>query len=378
MVINNTNHRYQILDRNKRFVDFDGIQLLDNRKIVEISTGNNKVRCTLNHRVLTSDNMFIPVKQLSIGQKLSNGERIVYKRILDGLNTVYDIINAGSTNSYYTNNFVSHNCSFVGSSNTLIESSILNTLPIDKPIDKKDQLYYFEYPKKDHNYVITVDVSRGRGLDYSTFTVFDITNAPYNVVCSFKDNTISPNVEFPVLLNKIGRLYNLALIVVENNDLGESVGSALWFDWEYDNLVWTHNEQISTDGVIGVKTTRKVKSVGTNTLKTLIENHQLILHDFRYIQELTVFVRQKKGLYGAQDTKINDDLTANLWLFGWLTQQTYFQELTNSNINQTIGQKFFEEVDEYIPTGFFSDGINDDIQANYLSQDQIDLLNDKI
>ena len=378
MVINNTNHRYQILDRNKQFVDFDGIQVLDNRKIVEISTGNNKLRCTLNHRSLTSDNAFIPVKQLSIGQKLSNGERIVYKRILDGLNTVYDIINAGDTNSYYSNNFISHNCSFVGSSNTLIESSILNTIPIDKPIDKKDDLYYFEYPKKDHNYVITVDVSRGRGLDYSTFTVFDITSAPYNVVCSFKNNTISPNVEFPVLLNKIGRLYNLALIVVENNDLGESVGSALWFDWEYDNLVWTHNEQISTDGVIGVKTTRKVKSIGTNTLKTLIENHQLILHDFRYIQELTVFVRQKKGLYGAQDTKINDDLTANLWLFGWLTQQNYFQELTNSNINQTIGQKFFEEVDEYIPTGFFSDGINDDSQINYLSQDQIDLLNDKI
>lgn len=378
MVINNTNHRYQILDRNDQFVDFDSIQVLDNRKIVEISTGNNKLRCTLNHRVLTSDNTFIAAKQLSVGQKLSNGERIVSKRILDGLNTVYDIINAGDTNSYYSNNFISHNCSFVGSSNTLIESSILNTIPIDKPIDKKDDLYYFEYPKKDHNYVITVDVSRGRGLDYSTFTVFDITSAPYNVVCSFKNNTISPNVEFPVLLNKIGRLYNLALIVVENNDLGESVGSALWFDWEYDNLVWTHNEQISTDGVIGVKTTRKVKSIGTNTLKTLIENHQLILHDFRYIQELTVFVRQKKGLYGAQDTKINDDLTANLWLFGWLTQQNYFQELTNSNINQTIGQKFFEEVDEYIPTGFFSDGINDDSQINYLSQDQIDLLNDKI
>lgn len=370
MFVGNT--RYQIDCGDGTFVDFDGIQKLENRRVCKIATTKTTLTCTLNHRLYTASKTFIQASSLKVGQVLSDGSTIVSITILDGLNDVYDIVNS-RTGTYLTNQIVSHNCSFVGSSNTLIESSILNNLVYEKPIEEKGDLYYFKYPEKDHTYVITVDVSRGRGLDFTAFSVIDITTTPYVIVCTFKNNTISPNVELPVLLNRVGRLYNEALILVENNDLGESVGNALWFDWEYENLLWTHNEQIAGHGVIGVKTTRKVKSVGTNALKALIENHQIILNDFRIIQELSVFVRQKKGLYGAQDTSINDDLVATNWLFAWLTQQTYFQDLTDDNINKKIGKGFVDEIDDYLPTGFFTDGINDTDQY-YLTDDQIGLL----
>ena len=199
---------------------------------------------------------------------------------------------------------------------------------------------------------------------------------PYNVVCTFKNNKVSANIEYPMIINRIGRLYNEALVLVENNDLGEAVGSSLWYDCEYENLVWTHNEKIAGHGVIGVKTTRKVKNTGCQALKELIDSHQLLVNDYRIIQELSVFVRQKKGLYGAQDTSINDDLTATMWLFGWLTQQTYFIDLTNTNTNQALGKRFKEQIDDYLPFGAVSDGVNDFQPTSYqqLDEDQISLL----
>lgn len=357
------------------FVNFDGIQKLENRQTVEVVfDDDSSIICTNDHLLKTKNNTFKTAESLRLGDELANRAIVRYTRNLTGLRTVYDIVNS-KTKTYLSNNVISHNCSFVGSSNTLIESSILNTLVYINPLDEKNDVRYFKYPEKDHNYVITVDVSRGRGLDYTAFIVVDISSNPYNIVCTFKNNTISPNVELPVLLNRIGRLYNQALILVENNDLGESVGNALWFDWEYENLLWTHNEQIAGHGTIGVKTTRKVKSVGTNAMKSLIENHQLKLNDYRIIQELSVYVRQKRGLYGAQDTSINDDLCAGLFLFGWLTQQNYFQDLTDSNINKKIGQKFVDDVDDYLPSGFYVDGVNDSvIDMPYLTEDQISLL----
>ena len=101
-----------------------------------------------------------------------------------------------------------------------------------------------------------------------------------------------------------------------------------------------------------------------------------MINDYRIIQELSVFVRQKKGLYGAQDTSINDDLTATMWLFGWLTQQTYFIDLTNTNTNQQIGQRFKEQIDDYLPFGAVVDGTEMYDPGYYqpLDEDQIDLL----
>ena len=373
MLANNSD--YLIDDGYGNFVEFDGIQLLPKRRTLTITFDNQStLTTTLNHRVLMKNHAFIDVCKLKVGSVLQNNIRVVKIRLNDYNVDVFDVVNS-ETGTYWTDNVISHNCSFVGSSNTLIDSNILSNLTYDSPIDERNDVRYFAYPAQEHNYVMTVDVSRGRGLDYTAFSVIDITSSPYHVVCTFKNNTISPNVELPVLLNKIGRMYNMALILVENNDLGESVGNALWYDWEYDNLVWTHNEQIAGHGAIGVKTTRKVKSVGNNALKSLVENHQLILHDFRIIQELSVYVRQKKGLYGAQDTSINDDLISTAWLFGWLTQQTYFQDLTNNNVNQTIGKKFANEVDDYLPMGFYVDGINDtDYNIPYLNDDQLSLL----
>ena len=72
-----------------------------------------------------------------------------------------------------------------------------------EPIVKHEGLNVYENPIKDHNYMIT-DVARGTKNDASAFVVFDVTNIPYKVVASFKDNEIKPLL-FPHKIHHVAR-----------------------------------------------------------------------------------------------------------------------------------------------------------------------------
>ena len=278
---------------------------------------------------------------------------------------------------------------FQGSSYTLVDGTKLANLPISQPIHETDQLEVFAPPEKDHSYVMTVDVSRGRHLDYSAFTVFDVTEMPYKVVATFKDNTIS-TLEYPHLVYNTARQYNNAFVLIEVNDLGEEVSNTIWYEYEYENLYFTDKDQLTeARGYPGVRTTKKVKSVGCSVLKELIEKDQLIVNSHKIIEELGVFVL-KRNSYAADDTSINDDLCTTLWLFAWLTKQDIFQETTNNNLRKTLADKKNAYIDSTMtPYGFYDNGINNS-QANiaednkrlpdksdpyFLTDDQIELLN---
>lgn len=278
---------------------------------------------------------------------------------------------------------------FQGSSYTLVDGTKLANLPISQPIHETDQLEVFAPPEKDHSYVMTVDVSRGRHLDYSAFTVFDVTEMPYKVVATFKDNTIS-TLEYPHLVYNTARQYNNAFVLIEVNDLGEEVSNTIWYEYEYENLYFTDKDRLTeARGYPGVRTTKKVKSVGCSVLKELIEKDQLIVNSHKIIEELGVFVL-KRNSYAADDTSINDDLCTTLWLFAWLTKQDIFQEATNNNLRKTLADKKNAYIDSTMtPYGFYDNGINnsqskiaednkrlpDKSDPYFLTDDQIELLN---
>ena len=64
---------------------------------------------------------------------------------------------------------VEFECEFLGSVNTLINPSKLKTLVYEDPIQRNAGLDVYENPIPEHNYLITVDVARGLGNDYSAF-----------------------------------------------------------------------------------------------------------------------------------------------------------------------------------------------------------------
>jgi hypothetical protein len=279
---------------------------------------------------------------------------------------------------------------FEGSSYTLIDGAKLASIPTIIPLFQKDKLEIFKQPEKNHSYSITVDVSRGRHQDYSAFSVIDITKMPYEVVATFKDNTIT-TLEFPHLIYNIARQYNNAFILVEINDLGEEVSNTLWHDYEYENLYFTSGNELSQlRGYPGIRTTSKVKSLGCSVLKDLVEKDQLIINSHRIIEELGIFVLTRKT-YAADNSDINDDLCTTLWLFAWLTKQGIFQDITNNDLRLALTEKKQEYIDSTMtPFGFYDDGQNIidkqklDMEENkmipekdkyYLTSDQIELLN---
>lgn len=265
-------------------------------------------------------------------------------------------------------------CEFMGSANTLVDGVKVSQIPYINPKTDQNGLRIFEPPKKDHQYFMTVDVSRGRGLDYSAFIIFDTTKTPYNVVATFKNNKISP-IEFPTLIAMVGRRFNEATILIENNDLGESVANELWYTHEYAEVLWTKDGKIAGSGTIGLRTTKSVKSKGCSNIKEIIENDQIVLNDLRILEELSVYVLGKNGQYSAQDTRINDDLCACLFLFGWLTEQDYFVDLTNINTSEILSNKFKEQLEDegFMPFGFIDDGMTENDYPR-LNQDQLELL----
>ena len=266
------------------------------------------------------------------------------------------------------------NCQFLGSAQTLIDSNKIQCLVAENPIYEVNNLRIFEAPKDGHSYFMTVDVSRGRGLDYSAVIVFDVTAMPFKVVATYKDNNVSP-MELPTLLYELGNRYNEALVMIEANDLGESVANELWWTLEYPGVLHTKDGKIGGSGILGVKTTKGVKSRGCAKVKELIENDQLIVSDQRIIEELEGYVLGKRGTYEAQNTKINDDLCACLFLFGWSCESNYFQDYAKTDVSRTLIDRYKADVEDTMPTfGCMSDGGNDPYENLRLSTEQMDML----
>jgi hypothetical protein len=256
-----------------------------------------------------------------------------------------------------------YECMFLGSSGTLISGAKLKELAYSRPIEHKDGLTQYEKAQENHSYVLIVDVSRGKGLDYSTFNVIDITKMPYKQVCVFRDNFIGP-VDFASVIYRIGLMYNEAAVLIEINDIGEQVSDVLLMDYGYENLLYTENagrfgKRVSSGfgkGVDnGIRTTKRVKSVGCSLLKMLIEQNQLIIQDFNTIQELSRF--SKRGPSFEAESGSHDDLVMNLVLFAWLTDQAFFKDLTDINTLMKLREKTEEEIEQdLLPFGFIDNG----------------------
>lgn len=261
------------------------------------------------------------------------------------------------------------NCEFLGSSGTLIAGWKLKELVHKAPMIERDGMIQYFQPEKDHVYIMICDVSRGKGLDYSAFQVVDVTKMPYNQVCVFRNNAVTP-IDYADIIHRTAKSYNNAYVLVEINDIGEQVSSSLHYDFGYENVLFTENAGRSGKRITtgfggksadkGIRTTRVVKSIGCSMLKLLVEQNQLTINDFHTINELSTF--SKKGnSYEAESGK-HDDLVMCLVLFAWMSEQQYFKDYTNINTLMTLRDKTEEEIEQDLaPFGFVDDGRGEDL-----------------
>ena len=263
---------------------------------------------------------------------------------------------------------VEFECEFLGSVDTLIAPSKLRTLVYDNPKTRNAGLDVYEPSKENHDYVMTVDVARGVGEDYSAFIVADITEFPHRIVAKYRNNDIKPML-FPNIIYEVAKSYNSAYILCEVNDIGDQVASILQYDLEYQNLLMCSMRgragQIVGQGFsgkktqLGVKMSKTVKKVGSLNLKTLIEEDKLIFNDYEIISELTTFI-SKHNSFEAEEG-CNDDLAMCLVIYAWLVQMDYFKELTDQDVRKRLYEEQKNQIEQDMaPFGFLNDGLSDD------------------
>ena len=255
-------------------------------------------------------------------------------------------------------------CEFVGSTYTLIAPSKLRTMVFKNPIHKNNNLDVYENPIKNHTYALVADTAQGKGVDYSAFSVFDVSEMPYKQVAKFRDNTISPML-YPNVIYNVGNKYNSAQVVIEVNDIGSQVADTLHYDLEYENIMiitMRGRAGLQIGGgfakniQLGLRTSKQIKRIGCATLKDLIEQDQLIVPDFETIRELTTFALQNNS-YQAEEGS-HDDLAMTLVIFGWLVQQRYFKEMTNMDIRKKMWEEQMETLEQdMLPFGIIDDGL---------------------
>ena len=265
-----------------------------------------------------------------------------------------------------------YECDFLGSSNTLISTTKIKELVWKRPLRRhQGGLVIYEDPKPRNQYVVTVDVSRGIGKDYSAFTVINVTDFPYKVSAKYQNNEISPML-FPNAIYETASHFNQAMVLVEVNDIGEQVGAILFNDLEYEDLIMTEhggrNGQRVSSGFgknvyYGLRMTGNVKKIGMANLKTMVESDKILIHDVDIISEMSTFV-QKRNSYEAEDG-YHDDLMMCLIIFGWLSNQEYFKELTNMDIRRKLEKEREEEMMESVlPPGFVVRGDEDEVYTD--------------
>ena len=258
-------------------------------------------------------------------------------------------------------------CEFLGSVNTLISPAKIKNIVFKTPIKSNAGLDVYEDPKKGATYVCMVDVARGVNKDYSAFIIADVSQMPYKVVAKYRSNDIKP-ILFPHTIDRVCKAYNHAHVLVETNDLGQQIAEALQFELEYDNLLMTTQRgragQILGAGFsgrgsgFGVRMTKQIKKIGCSNIKTLIESDKIIINDFNIIEEMSTFI--KKGQSWMAEEGCTDDLMMCLVVFGWLSNQPFFKEMTDTNARQQLYEEQQNLIEQDMsPFGFVDDSIPD-------------------
>ena len=244
---------------------------------------------------------------------------------------------------------------FFGTGDTLVNAETLLSLRRKDPIRvTNDNAKIYQEPQKGHMYIMTVDVSKGRGQDYSTFNIIDVSVNPFAQVATYKNNRISPLL-FPDVIVKYANSYNQAIVVVESNDAGQVVCNGIYHDLEYENL---YVESVIKSNSLGVYMNRKIKRIGCSSFKDLIENRKIDIVDEDTILEISTFTAQGNS-FEASDGN-HDDLVMNLVMFGFFIGTNYFTETTDINIKEMMFEQRMKEIqDDVLPFGYIDDGLAD-------------------
>ena len=223
-------------------------------------------------------------------------------------------------------------CDFITSGRGVIDGLLLEKMresSVREPMERRgiDSNYWiWQPPNYTKNYVVSADVSRGDGTDYSAFHIIDVESLEQ--VAEYKGKISTQ--DFGNMLVNVASEYNNALLVVENNNIGWAAIQQV-IDREYPNLFYTSKDLQYVDVqhqmtnkyraqernmVPGFSTTSKTRPLIIAKLEEMFREESVNVHSSRLIDELFVFIyngNRAEALVGY-----NDDLVMSFAIALWV------------------------------------------------------------
>lgn len=228
-------------------------------------------------------------------------------------------------------------CEFSTSGNTVIEIPVLEwytkTHAIE-PMEKRgmDKGYWiFKYPEAGKAYMVSADVARGDGTDYSAFQVLELETMEQ--VAEYKGKI--PTKDYARLCMTVATEYNQGLLVIENANVGWAVIQEV-LDNNYPNLFYSSSDlqYVDADDQMtnklnseerkmkpGFTTSNKTRPLVISKLESYFRNKEVIIHSKRLIEELNVFIWKSTGATSAKAEAMsgyNDDLVMSMAIGLWI------------------------------------------------------------
>lgn len=387
----------------------NSIQFENGIKIFAASSSSDSIRGETCGRIFCDEAAHLPSHiwesfWMSVYSTISSGEssRIIMVSTPKGLNHFYDIYSKAvrGENDFYPIKVTwkdhpkrdaawaertrrdmgderafqqEHNCSFIGSSNTLISPDFLERIEVKNPIDFKynGAMPIYEHPIEGKQYVIGCDPTRGTGNDFATVQVFKINSEKdIDQVAMYRNEHIDPETFAEVCVG-IAEYYNNAAMMVENNDIGQMVCDKIWYDLEYENLI-----NCDPKG-LGIRATKKTKLAGNLLLKKYIENGYLEIVDKTTHFELSRYCEVSPGVFHAATESDHDDSTTSaIWALWFLTTEFYDPD---SNTRSEVRSKDNRKTSDEDKPIFFSSNdfsYNPEYNPGYSQQNHQNFSND--
>jgi hypothetical protein len=212
-------------------------------------------------------------------------------------------------------------CSFNASGETVIAPEFIELARKNcKDPDKREfldgNLYIWKDVEDTGTYLLSADVARGDGRDFSVFHI--IETKTMEQVAEYQGK-VDLDI-FTDLIVQTASRFNGSMVVVENNNIGYSVIMKL-IERGYKNLYYQKNIDNMdiynpNASIAGFSTSAKTRPLVIAKLEEYLRNKSITLNSLRTIRELETFV-WKNGRPDAQ-SGYNDDLIMSLAIGCWV------------------------------------------------------------
>ena len=240
-------------------------------------------------------------------------------------------------------------CDFSTSGDVVFYSEWIEFLKestIQDPLERRgvDQnLWVWEAADYSREYMITADVARGDGKDFSTAHVIDIQT---NTQVAEYRGQMSPK-EFGYFLVGLGAEYNNALLAVENASIGWAALDSI-IERGYSNLYHSpKSDQLTADSYLkvfegnsdmtpGFTMSMRSRPLVVNKFREYVGDRSVTIRSKRLLEEMKVFI-WRNGRPEAQ-SGYNDDLVMAFGIGMYLRDTSLkFQQHSHDMTRATLG-----------------------------------------